>query len=312
MLSRGELSAGVARLRTLLQGGALPEHLLPDAQANLGVALSQVGQDGEASAAFEEALALVPDSGFSRYNLAFSLKQAGRVGEAELQYRLAAKYSKSADSVASAHNNVGNLLVDSGRRAEARAAYRAAIGASPRHHMSYNNLGNVLRDGLADDAAREAGLREAARCYLTATRLSPEYLEAYRNLGNLLKERPPWRRAAVRAYRTALRLTPRGGGRDVFLNLGEVLQWIGGHERAANTTFALAVERGLWQHAQQRPSHYLPHLRPARAWWDPLDLPSSEGSSSPPPSPSSCRRPTALRGAAAATRRRRRRRRRRG
>ena len=92
---------------------------------------------------------------------------------------------------------------------------------------------------------------KAGLAYAHAVRISPRYPEAYKNLGNLLKSRDHWRRAAVRAYRVALELNPTS--REVFLNLGETLQWLG-EGRTANVTYALAVERGVWAHAQQRPS----------------------------------------------------------
>jgi hypothetical protein len=134
--------------------------------------------------------------------------------------------------------------------------------------MAYNNLANVLRGDVngTDDVS---ALRAAGRCYAMAVRLSPTYLEAYRNLGNLLRERPTWRRSAVRAYRSALSLQP--DGRTVLLNLGETLQWLG-RPAAANKTFALAVARGVWQHAQQRPSQYVPGLR-AAPWWELSEVP---------------------------------------
>ena len=91
----------------------------------------------------------------------------------------------------------------------------------------------------------------------------PTYLEAYKNLGNLLKERAEWRPAAVAAYRAAVALRP--AGRELFLNLGETLQWLG-RDEAANATFALAVQRAVWSHPQQRPSHLVRGLR-ARPWW---------------------------------------------
>lgn len=144
------------------------------------------------------------------------------------------------------------------RRREAEESYRAAIRARPDYAHAYNNLGNVLRDGGTDGALRQAG-----RAYALAVQLSPRYLEAYRNLGNLLKEREPWRWAAVRAYRVALDIDPTG--RAVLLNLGDVLQWLG-RTQAANVTHALAVERGVWQHPQQRPSHFVSGLH-AAAWW---------------------------------------------
>ena len=48
------------------------------------------------------------------------------------------------------------------------------------------------------------------------------------------------------------KLLPRE--RSAFLNLGELLGWLG-RAHAANVTYALAVQRGVWAHPQQRPSH---------------------------------------------------------
>lgn len=95
------------------------------------------------------------------------------------------------------------------------------------------------------------------------------YAEAYKNLGNLLKTRLEWRPAAVRAYRHALALRPTN--RETLLNLGELLQWLG-HEQASNTTFALAVERGVWTHPQQRPTHWVPGIR-SQPWWSVREIP---------------------------------------
>ena len=53
---------------------------------------------------------------------------------------------------------------------------------------------------------------------------------------------------------------------QLILNMGETLQWLGRHD-AANTTFALAVARGVLAHPQQRPSHLVRGLF-AAPWWD--------------------------------------------
>ena len=155
---------------------------------------------------------------------------------------------------------------------EARTAFRAAIHANPRYASAYNNLGNVLKN-----AADEAAQRAAGRAYTTAIRLSPLYVEAYRNLGNLLKEREAWRPSAVRAYKTVLALQP--SDRVAFLNLGEVLQWLQRPDASA-VAHALAVERGVWAHPLQRPSHYWPGLR-AMPWWSVKDVPAARRLLSP-------------------------------
>jgi tetratricopeptide (TPR) repeat protein len=264
-LQNGDTARGAASLSDLLSSATLPSNLLADALGNYGTALSMLGRHEEALAVLRASAAAQPSVGNTHYNLGILLaEEQEHKGEAEAHYRLASKLDPTLDD---AHNNLGHLLVHAGRWNEAAAAYRATLHANPRHAMAYNNLANVLRGG--DQGTDDATMRAAGRCYSHAVRLSPTYVEAYRNLGNMLKERPLWRRSAVRAYRSALALQP--DGRTVLLNLGETLQWLG-RPAAANKTFALAVARGVWQHAQQRPSQYVPGLR-AAPWWELSEVP---------------------------------------
>ena len=127
---------------------------------------------------------------------------------------------------------------------EAQAFYRSAVSVDPQHAMGYNNLGNTFKEPakgavLSDHAA------EAGHAYATALALWPTYPECYKNLGNLLKERKEWWSASIAAYRSAVKLLPRE--RSAFLNLGELLGWLG-RAHAANVTYALAVQRGVWAH----------------------------------------------------------------
>lgn len=266
VLAAGDAARGAAALSVALRNGRIGDALAPDAYGNLGTALSMVGRNAEAVVAYRASIFARPTA-LTHYNLGIILTDTSQPAEAEVNFRAAVRLDPGLEG---AYNNLGNLLAGLSRQHEAADAFYMAIHASPTHAMAYNNLANVLRsDGTGDTALRAAG-----RAYVMAVRLAPAYLEAYRNLGNLCKERSLWRRSAVRAYRMALSLLPTGtgaGGRQVFLNLGETLQWLG-HHRAANVTFALAVERGVWQHAQQRPSHLVEGLR-AVPWWRVADVP---------------------------------------
>jgi protein O-mannosyl-transferase len=74
-------------------------------------------------------------------------------------------------------NNLGNLLLDQDRLADAETAFRAAIAARPDSAGPRNNLGAVLlRSGRLDEAA--AQFREASR-------LAPERIGGALNLGLL-------------------------------------------------------------------------------------------------------------------------------
>jgi Flp pilus assembly protein TadD len=74
-------------------------------------------------------------------------------------------------------NNLGNLLLDQDRLAEAETAFRAAVTARPERAGPRNNLGAVLvRLGRYDEAA--AQFREAIR-------LAPDRIGGALNLGLL-------------------------------------------------------------------------------------------------------------------------------
>ena len=93
-----------------------------------------------------------------------------------------------------AHNNLGNLLKDTGRLDEARAAYEAALAVRPDFAMAHSNLGIVHK--------RQNRLDDAIRAYRRALECDPTYAGAYFNLalafeqrGDLTRPRP--RSAAI-------------------------------------------------------------------------------------------------------------------
>jgi tetratricopeptide (TPR) repeat protein len=97
---------------------------------NLGVAYAEAGRWEEALRAYRKALALPGyqtsevvhhNSGWAYYNL-------GRLREAEESYRLALKIQPD---MASAHYQLGLVLLKGGRREEARAAFRRARELAP-------------------------------------------------------------------------------------------------------------------------------------------------------------------------------------
>ena len=170
-------------------------------------------------------------------------------------------FADTLDTAIHAHRCDGAKLLEAQRKKEARFCFEAALRFDPQDAMSYNNLANLLQDS---NHAKAAG-----RAYVAAIQLQPDFATAYMNLASLLRQKPGWRPHAVRAARVVLRLMP--SSRQAVLDLGDVLT-LHGQPRAANLTFALGVERGMWQHAQQRPAHFVASLV-ARPWWTPTDLP---------------------------------------
>ena len=267
LMEQRQLEKGAAALQSILDSSrddGFPARLLPDVHSNLGTALSNMNRHDQAMTSLQAAVDAAPDNALYRYNFGYSLAELGRGGEAEEQYRICVGLpGASAFSISSCYNNLGNLFVNSGRRPEALECFRAVTELTPRNPAGLNNYGNILRD-----KSDEASLFAAGRSYAAAIRLKPTYLEAYKNLGNMLKERPEWHDSAIRAYRTALALVPVENveaSRQLLLNMGDVLQWTG-RLGAANATFALGVARGVWQHAEQRPSHFVAGLR-GLPWW---------------------------------------------
>ena len=77
-----------------------------------------------------------------------------------------------------AHNNLGLILADRRRTAEAIEHYRQALEIKPDCAEVCNNLGAALMDqGNVDEAAVQFG---------KAVEINPDYAEAHNNLGNAL------------------------------------------------------------------------------------------------------------------------------
>src|SRR5207302_5410418 len=114
-----------------------------------------------AEAAYRAVLHLAPGHLDARINLGRLLHDAGRLAEAEGEYRAAL----DAGPNALASFNLAVALEDLGRADEAVAAYRAAIDADARCEDAYYNLARIF-ERRGD---RTAALR-ALRTYRALTR----------------------------------------------------------------------------------------------------------------------------------------------
>jgi Tfp pilus assembly protein PilF len=145
----------------------------------------------------------------AHYNLGNVLGQQRKLAEAEAAYRQALKLKPD---FAQAHSNLGNLLRGQGRLAESMAAYREAIKHKPDLTFAYTNLG-----GLLTDQGKPA---EAVRVYRQLLELKPDFAEVHYNLGNALRDQEKLAEAEA-AYRQALKLKPDSA--EAHCNLGWVL-----------------------------------------------------------------------------------------
>ena len=98
-----------------------------------------------------------------------------------------------------AYNNIGGILIESGKYAEALPYIDQSIDLNPDNYEAYNNLGSAMH--------RLNRLDDAVTYFLHALALFPEYETAHNNLGAVLVEKGDIA-GAVRHLRQALRINP--------------------------------------------------------------------------------------------------------
>ncbi len=123
---------------------------------------------------------------------------------------------------ARAHSNLGNLLMNEGRGAEAVIHLREALQADPNFAPAHYNLGIVLE--------RQGKVTEAAEQYQQTVDLDREHAGAHNNLGNLLDARGEHERAIIH-YRDAIRASPKYA--EAHYNLAVTLAQHGKGDEAA-------------------------------------------------------------------------------
>jgi len=119
------------------------------------------------------------------------------------------------------HNNLGVLLINSGRITGAIRHFSIALELNPDDAETHNNLGNTLSD--------QGNYDEAIDHYKAALRIKPGYAEARNNLGNVLVNQGRFKEAAGHFYK-ALEINPDNS--DVHFNLGNTLIRLGEPESA--------------------------------------------------------------------------------
>ena len=140
-----------------------------------------------------------------------------------------------------AHNNLGGLLVRSGRVSEAIPHFERALEIQPDYAVACHNLGCALaQQGLFDEAIAR---------FEQAVALDPEYFSPRLNLGNALTQRGRAAEAKVQ-FEAALRLRPNHP--DVLNNLAWLLATqpdAGLRDGPRAMTLARQAEQLAWQQA---------------------------------------------------------------
>jgi tetratricopeptide (TPR) repeat protein len=122
---------------------ALTARTAPDIQAALGIVLLRLGKGQEALPLLEKAHAEAPTDMNTLFFLAGALRSNGRSEEAIAHYR---KLLSAHPGMAEAHCNLGNLLLERGAPADARANFDAALALQP------NSWQALLGRGRCDEA----------------------------------------------------------------------------------------------------------------------------------------------------------------
>jgi len=176
---------------------------------NLGVALADRQQIGDAIREFQRALAIRPDYFEAHNNLGAALVLQGRLDEAAPHYQKALEIRPDCEQ---AHCNLGNVLSSWGRLDEAAAHYQKALEIKSDYAFARYNFALVL--------ARLGRLDEAIIQYRKALEINPNYAEAHNNLGDALVGKGRLDEA-ITHYQKALEIKP--GNAQTHYNLGLAL-----------------------------------------------------------------------------------------
>ena len=145
---------------------------------------------------WRDCVAKAPHKARPHNNLGVLLAQQGKLAEATAHLTTVLRLQPT---FVTAHNNLGLLLAQQGKLAEATAHYAEALRLRPDYEAAHNNLGNAL--------AQQGKLAEAITHYAKALQIQPAYAEAHYNLGLLFAQQGQ-RAEAIAALEAALRYRP--------------------------------------------------------------------------------------------------------
>ena len=137
------------------------------------------------------------------------------------------------------HNNLGVILMSSGREREASAEFEAAVRQSPDNPDYHVNLGLAL-------AQMPGRLADAVAEYQKALRADPNLYAAHLNLGLALMSMPGRRQDAIAEYQKAIAATQATLRNDpdfwqAHLNLGIAYSQIAGRDADAIGEYRMAL-----------------------------------------------------------------------
>lgn len=184
----------------------------------LGALLRSQGDSAAALVPMQKSVKLLPRDEQVLSNLGLVLGDLKRLAEAETSHRRALVINPR---FADAHNNLGTTLKLQGRLAEAEACYRKALVLKADYAEAYNNLGVTLYE--------QKRFAEAEAAYVQALAIQPDYAEASNNLGNALRKQARPAEAEIHLRRA---LVCRPDFADAHYNLASALRELGRPDEA--------------------------------------------------------------------------------
>lgn len=184
----------------------------------MGLMAHQLGHLDLAIQYLSQAVQAQPDDPQYRCNLGDVLRDQRRFAEAVEQYQQASRLQPDNAAI---YNNLGNLLKELGRLDEAIASYQKALWLRLGFAEAYNNLGTAYQ--------AQGRLAEAVEAYRSAVQLKPDYAAAHNNLGIALKAQGRFSEA-VGHLRLAVELQPHYP--EALNNLGAALSFLGESDEA--------------------------------------------------------------------------------
>jgi Flp pilus assembly protein TadD len=155
---------------------------------------------------FRQTLARNPDSSFLHNNLGVILMASGREAEAVSEFEAAVRLTPDSPDY---HVNLGLALAQMpGRVSHAMAEYQTALRIDHNLYSAHLNLGLVLMStpGRARDAMVE--YQKAIASSQATLRRDPDFWQAHLNLGIAYAQMPDRQADAIAEYQTALRMKP--------------------------------------------------------------------------------------------------------
>ena len=150
----------------------------------------------DAETLWRDTLTKNPNAWLAHNNLGLVLEELGRRDEAVGHWQEALRLKPD---YVEAHNNLGVVLLQAGRTREAIDHWREALRIEPRSPRTLNNLGVAL--------SQMGWIQEAIGCYEQALQIQPNYAEAHYNLGSAL-EQTGQLEGAIEHYEQTLRFRP--------------------------------------------------------------------------------------------------------